>query len=168
MKSSVRHTWCFLGVTVALFMALALVLATNRAVTDSVRFVPAEHRFDAPLETAHNYAFQVTLRNGTRQIVTVLGASEFCGEDGCAKLDGFPQVVESGADCQISVLFQAGAPGRFLHEVPIYTNCPGQIEVMLRIVGEVSKQEAAEPPQTIHTPESATGAQFDETAVERR
>ena len=88
-------------------------------------------------ESEHNLS--VTLKNGTGRVLNVMGAPSFCGPDGCATIAGLPQVVPSGGTCRIAVRFQAGGPGPFAHEVPVYTDCPGQPEVMMRIVGDVSK-----------------------------
>ena len=105
----------------------------------TVHFVPAEHRFAAALVPESEHNLSVTLKNGTGRVLNVMGAPSFCGPDGCATIAGLPQVVPSGGTCRIAVRFQAGGPGPFAHEVPVYTDCPGQPEVMMRIVGDVSK-----------------------------
>ena len=113
-----------------------------RTTPSAVSFAPSEHRFDSPLSESETYTLSLTMRNGTRQQVTLIGAPDFCGPDGCAVLTGFPQVLDPGTEGRIIVRFKAGAPGSFAHEVPIYTDCPGQPEVLMKLVGEVREAPA--------------------------
>ena len=125
------------GLAAGIVAAIGMAAWSARRVGGSVHFRPAEYRFDGPLAMLSEHDLTLTLENGTGQTVHVMGASSFCGPDGCAKIKGFPQVVPPGGRCRIEVHFEAGGPGPFAHDVPIYTDCPEQPEVIMRIVGEV-------------------------------
>ena len=135
--------WALSGKTLRVVTVAGIVAAIGVAAwsatwaVGSVHFRPAEYRFDGPLASLSEHDLTLTLENGTGRTVHVMGAPSFCGPDGCAKFKGFPQVVPPGGRCQISVHFEAGGPGPFAHEVPVYTDCPEQPEVIMRIVGEV-------------------------------
>lgn len=120
-----------------IFAAIGMAAWSARWVGGSVHFRPAEYRFDGPLAMLSEHDLTLTLENGTGQTVHVMGASSFCGPDGCAKFKGFPQVVPPGGQCRIAVHFETGGPGPFAHDVPVYTDCPEQPKVIMRIVGEV-------------------------------
>jgi hypothetical protein len=127
----------WLCAAIALILSLALAGSAARMDTGSLYFLPDQQRFKEPLKEAQVYNITLTLRNGTRHNVSLLGAPGFCGPGGCAALSGFPQTLKPNMEARIAVEFTAGLPGAFFHEIPVYTNHPRQPQVMLRFTGEV-------------------------------
>lgn len=71
--------------------------------------------------------------------VMILGSSESCNEGGCiASETQLPIKIEAGMSVKLAVYCMPSRPGRYQGALSIYTNSPGQSELVLTVVGEVA------------------------------
>lgn len=68
--------------------------------------------------------------------VRLVGAEDGCDSLGCLTLKGLPMTIPPGGSAIIEAEYRASKEGPFRREFPLYTDCPGQFEVRLSIVGE--------------------------------
>ena len=68
----------------------------------------------------------------------LLGAEEHCDRLGCIFWKGAPTTIRPGEERTFEVEWKGIRPGRLVQSFPVYTDCPGQMEVRLSIAGEVT------------------------------
>ena len=89
--------------------------------------------------------FRVTNRDG-RKTAHLLGAEDKCGASGCVTWKGSPMAILPGQSANFAVEWMGSKPGRVTQKIPIYTDAPGQVEVILTISGEVTPVDATHLP----------------------
>ncbi|MEW4566228.1 DUF1573 domain-containing protein [Tautonia sp. JC769] len=89
------------------------------------------------LISGRDYELLPVLCNESRRPIRVIGAGANCGSNGCVSVAGLPVEIAAGERHLLDVRFEAGVPGRFEQELPIYTDWPSQPYLVLRIEGVV-------------------------------
>lgn len=145
-----RGSWVAGGI--AAVLATTLFVTVLRSDEGTLHMVPAEYRFELPLGPGTENDTTLVIQNDTRRPVTLLGATETCELGVCSSLTGLPLVIGPGASHGLPVCVRTTEPGPFSHEIPIYTDAPGQPILNLRIVGVV-----VEPSETTAKP-AASGS----------
>ena len=79
--------------------------------------------------------FALTVANHSDRDVRLIGGSASCS---CAVLGELPLDIPAGEQREVSVRAAfKGTPGRFQHEVTLYTDLPGQVQLVARFGGVV-------------------------------
>lgn len=77
------------------------------------------------------------------QTVRILGASDYCGAMGCIVTQSLPLDVPPMATISLDLEFQSGrSHGRFTMPYSIFTDAPGQSEIILDLIGTVMAMPA--------------------------
>ena len=80
--------------------------------------------------------FPVTVTNYSDHEVSLVGGAASCS---CAVVSELPLAIPAGANREVPVRATfKGSPGRFQHEVLLYTNVPGQLQLVSRFGGTVA------------------------------
>lgn len=128
-----------------LFSMLATVLIFNRQVPrGSIVPDPKVQIIPIPLMTEQVFPVEITLKNQTNCLVTLLGSPNFCGDSGCVSSSGLPMTLEPGGIARVPFVLKAGEPGAFDLDLLIYSDFPGQTEVHTRLKGVVASQSRSE------------------------
>lgn len=82
---------------------------------------------------------QVRITNRSSDNVQVIGAYEGCRPGACIQLQGgrMPFSVPAGQTVNLSILVRPTAVGQFKALFPIYTDAPGQSELVICVEGEI-------------------------------
>ncbi len=140
-----------LALTAGLALSLAGLWAWNR---DSARahpsvqleFSPVNQELGPiPLGELRKVAFRAINRDNSRP-ARVLGVEQHCDRQGCIFWRGTPTTIPPGGEAIIEVEWKGMEPGRLVQDFPVYTDCPGQMEVRLTISGEVISGEMVPHP----------------------
>jgi hypothetical protein len=81
--------------------------------------------------------FTAINRNGARP-ARLIGAEDGCDPFGCLTLKGLPMSIPPGGTAIVEAEYLASKEGPFRREFPLYTDCPGQFEIRLSILGEAA------------------------------
>ncbi|MFO0960899.1 MAG: DUF1573 domain-containing protein [Isosphaeraceae bacterium] len=80
-------------------------------------------------------AFRVSNRG--RSDLTVVGAEEYCGREGCVEVPGLPTTIPAGGSRSIVVEYSSVRPGDFVMDFSIYTDDPVDQQIHLSVKGVV-------------------------------
>jgi hypothetical protein len=103
---------------------------------------PREHRLRAT-HFSQEFNLGFLLSNETGRPVRIVGASESCGPEGCATVNGLPVLVPPDTRLRLRVTFHAGLPGASVKEIPVYTDNPAQPVITLRVRCTVDQEPEA-------------------------
>jgi hypothetical protein len=137
MRNLIRFASWLCGATSLLLLA-SLVASALTGKPGSIDFAQSKYHFDKPLTSSLDYNLEAVVVNTSKRKVTLLGASGFCNPYGCCDMAGLPRVIEPGTECRVNLHFQAGDPGPFDLELPIFTDFPSQPHLLLRFDGVVA------------------------------
>lgn len=82
--------------------------------------------------------------NRGRSPVRIAGCELLCGPDGCLTGDCFPFELAPGASQEVELGYKPPRSPKFDYDGRIYTDAPGQAQVLFHIVGRTSAPPAAE------------------------
>ena len=125
-----------LGICSAVFAALAWVASRKEGlvVEDPVVFATAR--------AGDEVLVRFQLRNRTLRTIRLIGATETCGAGGCNTVEGLPAEIPPCSTYELSVkLLVRKQPGEFSKEFTLYTDCPGQPNLLLTIKSRVEAKD---------------------------
>jgi hypothetical protein len=92
------------------------------------------------IQTGERRSSLLRLTNKTNHSVRVVGSGDSCKTTVCVSAEGLPLEIPACDSESIRVVIVGGSePGDFREEFSIYTDCPGQAEVVFRVIGRVDR-----------------------------
>ncbi len=140
-----------LALTVGLAFSIAGVWAWRRdspraEPAAQLRFVPVDQELGPVLVgELRKVTFRAINRDDSRP-ARVLGVEQHCNRQGCIFWRGDATTIPPGGEAIVEVEWKGMEPGRLVQHFPVYTDCPGQAEVLLTISGDVISGEMMSPP----------------------
>lgn len=83
------------------------------------------------------------LKNSLPRPIRLLGGYSRCGSNVCLLVDNLPPLIQPSAELSIPITVQGGLnAGAFSEPVSIYTDCPGNREIVLTLTGRTLGPQA--------------------------
>ena len=101
---------------------------------------------DAPVKSFGNAPSRMrvpvkfNLANRSARPIRILGATPFCGNHGCLIVENLPLDIPPLSKRDVFVFVETKEPGEFASDLTLFSDGPGQIQIVLGVNGRVIEE----------------------------